>query len=230
MEQRKFYEAKSHLFEFYGIDMDDDTFETYALHAWDKINNKSYRLYTFSGRVKNNKLELPCNVDIIESVQGLGESVGTTNVVSSIGAYNTSSFIEDNIEDLKSPGSPFYGKGHYIDYSRSGNVLYFTGNDFTVNILYKGIVADEDGLPSLNYKEIEAIAKYCAAVDMTKKAYITKDQATMQMGQMLNQEWLRACADARTPIYLTQNDMDTILNIQTSWDRKRFGLSYKVLR
>ena len=39
MENRKFYEAKSHLYEFYGIDLDDEEFETIALHAWDKINN-----------------------------------------------------------------------------------------------------------------------------------------------------------------------------------------------
>jgi len=230
MEQRKFYEAKSHLSEFYGIDLDNDVFETYALHAWDKINNKIYRFYTYTGRVKNFKLELPCNADIIESIQVSGESVGTTNAVADNYAYNESSLIEEHIENRRYNSSPYYSRGHYIDHERSGNSLIFKRDNFNVSVLYKGIITDEEGLPSLNYKEIEAIAKYCVYVDTFKKAMMTKDQSTMQISQLLKQEWLIACADARTPIFITQNDMDKILDVQSSWDRKRFGKSYKILR
>jgi hypothetical protein len=35
------------------------------------------------------------------------------------------------------------------------------------------------------------------------------------------------CNAARTPDYLSQNDMDTILDAKVRWDRKQFGKSLK---
>jgi hypothetical protein len=230
MEQRNFYEAKSHLYEFYGIDMDDDAFETIGLHAWDKINNKDYRFYTYIGKVSNFRLDLPCNVDVIEYVQGAGESVGTTAPYSDMNAYNSSSIIEETIENYKGTASPYYGRGHYLEYTQSGNTLIFKRDNFQVKILYKGILVDDEGLPKLNFKEIEAIAIYCAYIDNQRKAMVTKDKSTFEIAQMLKQDWIRACANARTPIYLTQNAMDAILDVQSSWDRKRFGISLKAIR
>lgn len=230
MDQRNFYEAKSHLFEFYGIDMDDDQFETIGLHAWDKINNKTYRFYKFSGYIHDGKLELPCNADSIEYVQGSGESVRNSSPVQNGGVSNASSNIEEMIENGKSNSSSFYGRGHYLEFTRHGDTLYFPKNTGHVTVLYKGTMLDENGLPNLNYKQIEAIAKYCAWIYNQKQAMITKDQATMQMAQMMRQEWMIACADARTPIYLTQNEMNKVLDIQSSWDRKKYGVSYKPIR
>ena len=230
MEQSNFYAAKSHLYEFFGIDIDNETFETIGMHAWDKINNKAYRFYRYRGLVKDLKLELPCNADIIEYVQGSAESSGTTNPVSDTAAYNTSANIEDWIENNKTAGSIYYGRGHYLDYTQSGTTLFFTRDNIWVNVLYKGIVLDEEGLPKINFKEQEAIAKYCAFVDLQKKAMITKDQSTMQLAIMMKQEWNQACGQARTPIYFSQNQMDKVLDVQASWDRKRFNKSFKILR
>lgn len=230
MEQRDFYEAKSFLYEFYGVDMDDELFETIGLHAWDKINNKAYRWYKFRGEVKDHKIELPCNVDYIEYVQGPGESVGTTEPVTSTGAYNRSSLIEETIESQRRDTSVYYGRGHYVDYVQDGRHLIFKREHFPVEILYKGVVLDDNGLPKLNHKELEAVAKYCVYIDLQKKAMVTKDNSTMQLALMMKQEWLQAQSNARTPIYFSQNEMDQILDVQSSWDRKRYGISYKVLR
>jgi hypothetical protein len=54
-----------------------------------------------------------------------------------------------------------------------------------VIILYKGFVADEDGLPFLNAKEVDAIAAFCAYVNDFKVARMTKDQSTFQMAQIM---------------------------------------------
>ena len=59
---------------------------------------------------------------------------------------------------------------------------------------------------------------------------VTRDQASFQIAQLLQQQWATACANARSPIYLNQNDMDRVLDVVHSWDRKRFGLSYKPMR
>lgn len=227
---RPFYSALSHLNLMYGIDMKDDQFENIAMHAWDHIGNKHYRLYEFKGKVVNRKLDLPCNADAIEAVLGAGQSV-----VRATGEYNSNSYFnasrtEDWIEQLSKKGEALYVPGHYEDYTVEGNTLSFKEDGMSITILYKGYLADEDGLPFLNFKEIDAIAKYCAFVDTQKKAMVTRDKATWDMATFLRQQWQIACDDARTPILLNQNDMDNILNVQSSWDRKRFGLSYKTIR
>ena len=99
-----------------------------------------------------------------------------------------------------------------------------------VNILYKGYVVDDDGLPLLNEKEIDAIAGFCAFANMRKKALMTRDQNSMQLAMYLEQNWKLLCTQARVPIYINQNDMDEILNVSTSWDRKRFGKSFKPIK
>jgi hypothetical protein len=38
------------------------------------------------------------------------------------------------------------------------------------------------------------------------------------------------CTQARVADHLSQNEVDEILNVSTSWDRKRYGQSYKPLR
>jgi hypothetical protein len=53
-----------------------------------------------------------------------------------------------------------------------------------VNILYRGTYADEDGLPYLNIKEVDAIALYIVYTDGFKKARQTHDQATQQMAML----------------------------------------------
>jgi hypothetical protein len=99
-----------------------------------------------------------------------------------------------------------------------------------VNILYKGFIADEEGLPYLNSKEVDAIAAFCAYANDYKQARMTRDQVTMQFAQMSEQKWLKLCTQARVPEYINQNEMDEILNVQTSWDRKRFGKSFKPIK
>ena len=65
---------------------------------------------------------------------------------------------------------------------------------------------------------------------MFKAALVTKDASSMQMAQLLEQKWKSLCTQARIPEYLNQNDMDEILNVSSSWDRKRFGKSFKPIR
>jgi hypothetical protein len=62
---------------------------------------------------------------------------------------------------------------------------------------------------------------------MFKAGLKTRDQATLQLAQLMEQKWKNLCTQARVPEYLNQNEMDEILNVQTSWDRKRFGKSFK---
>ena len=65
--------------------------------------------------------------------------------------------------------------------------------------------------------------------DLYKKALMSRDSATFQFVQVLKADWEKKCTQAGVE-YLNQNQLDEILNVSTSWDRKRFGKSFKPIR
>ena len=52
----------------------------------------------------------------------------------------------------------------------------------------------------------------------------------MSEAQDLLRQWKVACDQARVPEYMSQNDMDQILNAKTTWDRKQYNKSFKPIR
>lgn len=226
MSTYPFYSANSHLEMFYGIDLTDGDFENIAIHGWDKIGNKRTRLYVLKADVVDGQLDLPCNVDIIEAVSSSTLDYQMTDNV--FRENYTHDIAESYIEGRKSNLSPLYVPGKLLNYERVGDSLYFKSNFYgPVNVLYKGVILDEEGLPELSYKEVEALAAYCAFVETRKKAMSTRDKGTLEISMMLEQEWNRKCSNARTPEYLNQNDWDTIAEARHTWDRKRYGVSFK---
>ena len=226
MEKYPFYTAITHLKDFHGITMNPDEFESLAFHAWNHIGNKETKLYRFPTHIENYMVALPCNVDIIESVNSTTEDFyKPENVTREDYSMLT---IASYIEGRKSYNSPLYQRGRLFKYELSGNTLYFPDlTNIDITILYKGILSDEDGLPNLNFKEVEAIANYCAFIHLRKQGMITKDSGLLQMSQLIQKEWQRSCEDARAPLYVSQNFMNDLMDVQANWDRKRFGKSFK---
>jgi hypothetical protein len=79
-----------------------------------------------------------------------------------------------------------------LDYEQVGDKLYFTRNYGKINILYKGILADEEGLPEITDKEAIAIATYIAYILKFKEGLQTNNvnisnQATQLFGLWKNQ-------------------------------------------
>lgn len=234
MKNYNFNTAYNHLRELYGLELNPDEFENIGLIAWDKIGNKNVSLYRYEvvptiDDEGNYVVDLPCNCDIIESVTSESEDYQkTTNQTNSVN--NTSAWIESYVESRKFNTNPLYQSGKYIKYHRVNDKLYLADKFDKVKILYKGVILDDEGLPYINEKEIDAIAAYCAYVYDWKKARQTKDQGTMMIAQKSEQIWKSLCTQARIPDYITQNEMDEILNVTASWDRKRYGKSYKPIR
>ena len=95
-------------------------------------------------------------------------------------------------------------------------------------VVYHGIFADEEtGLPLITDKELRALTTYVAYVTLYKEGLKKKDSGALQIAQDLYQKWLRQCNAARIPEHLSQNEMDSILDVKTRWDRKQYGRSYK---
>lgn len=234
MKNYNFNTAYTQLRELYGIELNPDEFESIGLIGWDKIGNKHVSLYKYEVDSQiddegNYYIDLPCNCDIIEAVTADYEDYQKTTP-ENLSVNNPSGWIESYVESRKFNTNPMYISGKYIKYHRVENTLYLSDKFEKVKVLYKGVIVDETGLPYINEKEIDAIAAYCAYTYDWKKARQTHDQASMAIAQKSEQIWKSLCTQARVPDYINQNEMDEILNVAASWDRKRFGKSFKPIR
>lgn len=234
MKDYSFNTAYTQTRELYGIKMTPDEFETIGIIAWDKINNARVRLYKYESIPLENQLgewyvDLPCNAHIIEAVVADYEDYQKTDPMRSAN-QNYNGWQESYVESRKYNTGSLYVSGKFIKYRREENTLYLSDKFNKVIILYKGIFSDEEGLPFINEKEIDAIAAFCAYTVTFKAALVTRDKNLMEFALVLEAKWKKMCTQARVPDYINQNEMDEILNVSTSWDRKRFGKSFKPIR
>ena len=220
----------------YGIELEDQDLEEYGLIAWGLIGNRNRKLYKYHACIdpKDNSVTLPCNaIDMngdscVELVTSSYEDWERTTNYSDYGDNNTA-FVEQSIEAEKFYQGHYYLPGKVLKYEQVGDKLYFTHNYGRVNILYKGVVVDEEGLPEITDKEALAISTYIAYVLKFKESLRTNNNnISVQAAQLLTL-WLKQCDQARVS-YLNQNAMDQILEVKSSWDRKTYGKGFKFLR
>ena len=210
----------------YGVTVSESEFETMALVAWELIGTKHTKLHRYVGKVEDKTLELPCNVDVIESVH---IPVSDSQVSSSSSSYPLSENIstEHYIANYNKSDNLYYNNGKLVNYDVGDGVLYFKKNYPKVEIIYHGILVDEDGLPLVNEKELKAIAAYVAYSYFYKDGLKKRNGDSLQLAQTVKADWLKYCNAARIPDHLSQNDMDSILDVKFRWDRKMYGKSFK---
>ena len=227
MTTNKFYYSTVLLEQLYGISLPDEQFEEIALIAWNLIGNKRCRLYRYSACPDDNgAIELPCNADILEGVTYDFEDwnyVTNTTPNGDIGSAQT----EHYIESTKEFQDPLYIRGTFVKYEQVGNTLYLQHPYGKINILYRGVILDEDGLPEITDKEALAIATYCAYTTKFKEGLMTNNANIIQVANVLKQQWNVQVDQARSPEYLTQNEMDQILDAKSNWNRKIHNKSWK---
>lgn len=226
-----FYYIMSLADQLYGLEMQEDQFEELGLIAWNQIGNKRCKLYNYSVCLDNcqNSIELPCNCDIIEAVTTDMEDFQHVSNISDRGLKG--SFVtEQYIESRKAFKHSLYNSGKFIKYERVGDTLYFNQPYHRINILYKGVVLDDNGLPEITDKEAIAIATYCAYVAKFKEGLRTNNANIIKISEELRRRWLTLCDQARVPENISQNEMDEVLDAKNNWNRKIFGRSYKPIR
>lgn len=226
-----FHYAMSLMETLYGITLQEDQFEELALVGWNLIGNKHTKLYRYSVCLDNcqTSLELPCNCDYIESITTSWEDWESTSNLYPNGDIN-SAHVEEYIESRKQFKSPLYQGGKFVKYERVGDTLYLSEPYGQINILYKGVILDDDGLPELTDKEANAIATYCAYVTKFKEGLMTNNSNIISVANLLKQQWNVQCDQARVTDYLNQNEMDQILEAKTNWNRKIHNKSYKPIQ
>ena len=226
MELNNFHYVAVLLDQLYGIEMEDEDLEELGLIAWELIGNKNTRLYTY--RIcpdSDNSIKLPCNASSIESVTTSYEDWNRVTNFSENGDQKTS-FIENHIEAEKVYTSPYYISGKLVPFKQVGDTIYFNRNYGAINILYKGILMDEEGLPKLTNKEAIAISTYIAYTQKYKEGLKTNNGNIINLATNLYGIWLKQCDQARVT-EINQNDMNQILDVKTSWDRKSYGITFK---
>lgn len=212
----------------YGFEPSTDDFEDLAMVAWQRIGNKHTRLYRYVGDTKNKELELPCNLVDIESVHIPLVDAQVTSSLSDYIMYD-SVMVEHYIDAWKFMEDPLNQRGRYVKYKEGDEVLYFNRDYPRVMVVYHGVLADDqDGLPLINDKEMEAIAAFVAYRETYKDILRKRDmsKASMAILQDMKEDWLRRCNAARSIDHISQNDMDKILDIKTRWDRKNYNHNY----
>lgn len=209
----------------YGVNMDENSFEDIALSGWELIGNRQTRLYRYSDVTCNGRIKLPCNVDLIEAVYaGIPDSNDSSPIHSAGNIKNVTT--ESLIEGMKTKHHNLYDSNSLVHYRLEGDELVFDKNYDNIVVLYHGVIVDEDGLPYLNDKEVQALALYCAFSSIYKQSLIGKDPNMFQLAGAIKADWLRACNAARIRP-MSHNEIDDILDVRTRWDRKQYGKSFK---
>ena len=227
------YAAWQHAKDMYGLEISQDTFETYAMSAFLKIGNKECKLYRTKIHPKPHSeggwvASKPCNLDTIEAITtGFEDAQLSTTMNPYIGTVNSS--IEEDIESKKRYNSAYYMPGKLVKYTELGDDIYFNSPFSELNLLYKGWYTDENGFPYLNEKEVEAVALYCAYSEHYKKGIVSKDSSEIQLAQLLKKDWIQACKAARIPQDISQNTLNEILDTFVRRDVHRFGKTYKMI-
>lgn len=237
MEMQNFNAIYARANLLYDIELQPTDFEEIALSGFEKINNRRYRMYHAVLELVQEDdrvwfAEVPCNCDpdLIEAVTlAWGESWKYTSNLTLNGDWD-SHYIENYIEGRKINKSEFYESGILAKYTKAGSRLYFHNPYGVVHILYKGILCDDDGLPQVTEKEVEALAAYVAWVVKQKKAWRSNDLNMLRMSELAKAEWNRLCSQARVPFHINQNEMDRILDAKYSLNRKRFNWTFKPVK
>lgn len=214
----------------YDIDINDmDTLIEIGLIAHNAIGNKntSLKAEIVSVDQKSGLVKVPCKADLIEAITyPNAEDWSYTSNVKNHGDYNTLN-IEQYIEKSKQSVDPLYISGRFIKYRREGNYIYVNDKVEQVCVLYHTEQLDEDDLPLINDKEALAIADYIAYTIKYKEALRSNNQAVFQMAQIIKKQWQIHCDAARVPEYVNQNEMNDLLEVMSSANRKVHGRSFK---
>ena len=212
----------------YGITPNESNFEDIVMNGWSYINNKHTRLYRYVADAdKDGVLDLPCNVDVIESVHIPMPDAKMTSNKTVFNEINTL-FTEGYIDAWKRLEDPYWTRGKLVKYDEGNNQLFFARPYKNIMVVYHGIIVDEEtGLPLVTDKEIKALAAYVAYASLYREGIQKRNPDIIKFAQTIYADWLKLCNAARIPEHLSQNEMDSILDVKTRWDRKQYGRSYK---
>lgn len=215
--------------KLYGLTMDEYDYLDTALDALRDI--KHFAILPMVSYIKVDSegyAALPCNMGTIDSV-------------------GVSSFIQSSFKDRIVVDSPDIDTDGYqmasairsalswpvkmqrsidsvISYIIEDERIFITDRTFRdteIGIAYSGYVVDDEGYPKITRKQANAIA-VINAKNILMAAALRGDKAKAAMLQMVTQEAHRLKQAASIPEDITDNEIDEIMNAQTTFNRKAY--------
>lgn len=217
----------------YGVDEQPEDFEELGLIAYNKIGNKRMKLKVqFLEADKDGIVNIPCDSSQIEAVTYPFEDALYNSPIWDYGDID-SIVTEHYIESRKFLTDPLYISGRYVKYVQiDPHKIQLKEHipEQIVRVLYKEELLDKDGLPQISDNEALAIATYVAQVNFFKRGLATNNNGLLQASKELERKYAVYVDQARIPDYLSQNELNEILDVKVSHDRKIFNKSFKPLK
>jgi hypothetical protein len=206
------------------------------------------RAKLYKGTVSNHQLELPCDVRTIKHVcaskpqswyGAFIDGSESTRLINyrvdqsgNLGAYNPDATSFDSIQDDSVTtyviNKEVFTKplGRMIPYENVNNqCLHFNFESIDIDVLYESLMKDDSGYPMVPEKTLWGLAHYLQYIEIRKRFYMK--ESTGDQVQLAKTEMEQAVAQARTPEGLSQNEIDDILNVLTSFNRKRHNMQHR---
>lgn len=202
-----FLTAKARVKSRYGIEMELDDFIEKAYYIWRSIGNIATKSKTIEVvNPDNGMITLPSDCEFLDSVR-IKNNLYFTNGYSSSGKKVEET--EVNVEYVT-----------VDDKNIKITSIGLEGLDLVIE--YSSITVDPDGLPLLNDPEVEAIAANVAMQQSEINLFRNIAGADKQL------QYIKPIADrlllaAKSSEKLSDDNLNKILDIKTSWNRKTFG-------
>jgi len=227
--------AKAH--QMYALDMTEDDFIEMAYDVWRTIGNIATSIQRYFIKVPEDMVvELPSNAEFIESVT-------IVNELSVIDSFDSGGSKDRTVKSFQEKSNiPGIGESITKSNGKDTNYILLAKNslkltsldarDRDVMVVYRQMDLDQDGLPLLNDKEVEAIAAEVTKRNLMRKMFQgvgTSDKASIALLQFITAEAIRLLTAAKIDEKITTDGLNKILDAQTSWDRKQFGKRFNLI-
>jgi hypothetical protein len=221
----------------WGLYFEQDEYIEIAYPIWRSLGNIATEPHRFIETVpQDGVLLLPSGCEFVNSVstiafrdeEGMDRS-STKRSFSSSGASKAVRPDKSRLSITSAINLPEgYIEGDSVDWVLEEGVIRVTSKhmvDSTVLVRYAAIAVDEDGLPLLNDKELEAL-KYNVALARVEQDLFKKIPGADKLVAYIKPEAIRTLAAAKIPEKITDDTLDEALNIKTSLGFKSFGDKY----
>ena len=227
--------ALNYMTKRFGFSMSDDEFIEKSIPIWREIGNISSIIKDHVAYVPEDLVvELPADCEFVESVvtSAFKDSLNISRNLSRM-SYGPNGKIaeEEPIAGNTNPESnarvsEHYNYGESVEYELLDNHSLKVRSkllaSYPIKIKYSVIAKDSDGLPLLNDKEIEAIAVSMALREAEKRVFMGDKNAANAL-QYLKAEVERLMVYANIPERINDDEIDKMLEVLHTWDRKTYG-------
>lgn len=222
-----FLASKARLYNLYEISMDDESFIEIAFTIWKRIGNGGSTHSTIATVPISGIVDLPTNCDFIKSVSVYDNIFNEHDIHTDSGGEYANMYVsKDMMTDVATERrGEDQITGARVHYTHEGDYIHIsapTMYDRRVAIVYTAIDKDDDGLPLLNDREVEAIA-LGVLVKILEKRLLQGIEGSVQTLNYFKPLAEKAITVARITEYINDDQVDRILDVTHSHNRKVYG-------